>query len=108
MQFSPLWQILQTLPALIYSPNSSNINTAAVTKAIRNRGFSSSAAAATAVKGGAVSAAGRVKKTGEETPAGKQRVSSWIPDPRTGFYRPDNVAEEIDAAELRALLLKKH
>ncbi|CAN1176216.1 Indole-3-acetic acid-induced protein ARG2 [Linum perenne] len=82
---------------------------AAVTKAIRNRGFSSSAsAAATAVKGGAVSAAGRVKKTGEETPAGKQRVSSWIPDPRTGFYRPDNVAEEIDAAELRALLLKKH
>ncbi|CAN1234210.1 Late embryogenis abundant protein 2 [Linum perenne] len=84
---------------------------AALTNAIRNRGFSSSAAAAaaaTAVKGGAVSAAGRVKKTGEETPAGKQRVSSWIPDPRTGFYRPDNVAEEIDAAELRALLLKKH
>ncbi|CAN1234209.1 Late embryogenis abundant protein 2 [Linum perenne] len=89
---------------------------AALTNAIRNRGFSSSAAAVTtAVKGGAVSAAGRmkktagrVKKTGEETPAGKQRVSSWIPDPRTGFYRPDNVAEEIDAAELRALLLKKH
>ncbi|CAN1176215.1 Late embryogenis abundant protein 2 [Linum perenne] len=73
---------------------------AAVTKAIRNRGFSSSASAA--------ATAGRVKKTGEETPAGKQRVSSWIPDPRTGFYRPDNVAEEIDAAELRALLLKKH
>ncbi|CAN1234208.1 Late embryogenis abundant protein 2 [Linum perenne] len=82
---------------------------AALTNAIRNRGFSSSAAAVTtAVKGGAVSAAGRMKKTGEETPAGKQRVSSWIPDPRTGFYRPDNVAEEIDAAELRALLLKKH
>ncbi|CAN1234212.1 Late embryogenis abundant protein 2 [Linum perenne] len=76
---------------------------AALTNAIRNRGFSSSAAAVTtAVKGGAVSAAGRMKKTGEET------VSSWIPDPRTGFYRPDNVAEEIDAAELRALLLKKH
>ncbi|CAN1234213.1 Late embryogenis abundant protein 2 [Linum perenne] len=73
---------------------------AALTNAIRNRGFSSSAAA--------VTTAGRVKKTGEETPAGKQRVSSWIPDPRTGFYRPDNVAEEIDAAELRALLLKKH
>ncbi|CAN1234211.1 Late embryogenis abundant protein 2 [Linum perenne] len=78
---------------------------AALTNAIRNRGFSSSAAAVTtAVKGGAVSAAGRMKKTGEETPAGKH----WIPDPRTGFYRPDNVAEEIDAAELRALLLKKH
>ncbi|CAN1176218.1 Late embryogenis abundant protein 2 [Linum perenne] len=75
---------------------------AALTNAIRNRGFSSSAAAVTtAVKGGAISAASRVKKTG-------QRVSSWIPDPRTGFYRPDNVAEEIDAAELRALLLKKH
>ncbi|CAI0395380.1 unnamed protein product [Linum tenue] len=46
-----------------------------------------------------------VKKTGE---AGNKVSTSWVPDPRTGFYRPENVAEEIDAAELRALLLKKH
>ncbi|CAN0830728.1 Protein SENESCENCE-ASSOCIATED GENE 21, mitochondrial [Linum grandiflorum] len=80
---------------------------AAVSRAIRSRGFSSSAAAAarTVKKGGAVSVASMVKKTGDETPAGKQ---SWVPDPKTGFYRPDNVADEIDAAELRALLLKKH
>lgn len=32
---------------------------------------------------------------------------AWIPDPKTGFYRPENHAEEIDVAELRALLLKK-
>ncbi|CAI0579933.1 unnamed protein product [Linum tenue] len=76
---------------------------AAVTKAITGgRGFS--AAAATAGNAAAVTAAtsGMVKKTGEAS------KSSWVPDPRTGFYRPENVAEEIDAAQLRALLLRKH
>ncbi|PQQ01188.1 indole-3-acetic acid-induced protein ARG2 [Prunus yedoensis var. nudiflora] len=33
---------------------------------------------------------------------------SWVPNPKTGFYGPENRAEEIDAAELRAALLKKH
>ncbi|CAN1140574.1 hypothetical protein LINPERPRIM_LOCUS24929, partial [Linum perenne] len=40
--------------------------------------------------------------------AGKQRVSSWVPYPRIGIYRPDIVAYEIDVVELRALLFKKH
>ncbi|CAI0580038.1 unnamed protein product [Linum tenue] len=83
---------------------------AAVTKAITGgRGFSAAAATAgnaAAGKGGSSSVtaatSGMVKKTGEAS------KSSWVPDPRTGFYRPENVAEEIDAAQLRALLLRKH
>ncbi|CAN0890190.1 Protein SENESCENCE-ASSOCIATED GENE 21, mitochondrial [Linum grandiflorum] len=50
------------------------------------------------------------KKTGEDSTKKVfkpiQRVS-WVPDPRTGFYRPENVAEDVcDAAYQRALHLK--
>ncbi|KAL6502810.1 hypothetical protein OROHE_023978 [Orobanche hederae] len=31
---------------------------------------------------------------------------SWVPDPVTGYYRPENQAKEIDPVELRAMLLK--
>ena len=31
--------------------------------------------------------------------------SAWAPDPVTGYYRPINHAAEIDAVELRNLLL---
>ena len=31
--------------------------------------------------------------------------SAWAPDPVTGYYRPENCAAEIDAAELREMLL---
>ncbi|XP_073050471.1 protein SENESCENCE-ASSOCIATED GENE 21, mitochondrial-like [Primulina eburnea] len=31
---------------------------------------------------------------------------SWIPDPVTGYYRPENKSQEIDAAELRRILIK--
>ncbi|MCL7040292.1 hypothetical protein MKW94_018010 [Papaver nudicaule] len=34
-------------------------------------------------------------------------VSSWVPDPVTGYYRPENHADEIDVAELREMLLKQ-
>lgn len=32
--------------------------------------------------------------------------TSWVPDPVTGYYRPETHAKEIDAAELRNMLLK--
>ncbi|XP_060207941.1 protein SENESCENCE-ASSOCIATED GENE 21, mitochondrial-like isoform X1 [Lycium barbarum] len=32
--------------------------------------------------------------------------SPWIPDPVTGYYRPENQANQIDAVELRQMLLK--
>ncbi|KAL8530997.1 hypothetical protein ACS0TY_007849 [Phlomoides rotata] len=31
---------------------------------------------------------------------------SWVPDPVTGYYRPENLAKEVDPAELREMLLK--
>ncbi|KAF6173567.1 hypothetical protein GIB67_022926 [Kingdonia uniflora] len=33
--------------------------------------------------------------------------SPWVPDPVTGYYRPENRAGEINVAELRELLLKQ-
>lgn len=30
----------------------------------------------------------------------------WIPDPVTGYYRPANQAVQVDAAELRAMMLR--
>lgn len=80
-----------------------------ITKAINRRGFSAAASQGVVSKGGAArSSAAMVKKTGEEKIVGSTEKVSWVPDPRTGFYRPENVAEEIDVAELRASLLKKN
>ncbi|KAM3267457.1 hypothetical protein P3S67_032380 [Capsicum chacoense] len=33
-------------------------------------------------------------------------TTSWGPDPVTGYYRPESHVKEIDAAELRNMLLK--
>ncbi|XWS08582.1 hypothetical protein CRYUN_Cryun40dG0014600 [Craigia yunnanensis] len=51
---------------------------------------------------------GKVEQMGvnvmkEELGAGVSSV--WGPDPVTGYYRPENCAAEIDAAELREMLL---
>ncbi|PON48457.1 Late embryogenesis abundant protein [Trema orientale] len=45
------------------------------------------------------------KKAGED---GASENVAWVPDPITGYYRPENGAQEIDVAELRAMLLKKY
>ncbi|KAJ4849288.1 hypothetical protein Tsubulata_021561 [Turnera subulata] len=82
----------------------------ALSALVATRGFASAAApqgvvakaGATAARSGAA-----VKKTGEEVVGSSQKVS-WVPDPRTGYYRPENVSEVVDVAELRAILLKKH
>ena len=57
--------------------------------------------------GGAARSGTVVKKTGEQRAPSGEKVS-WVPDPVTGCYRPENTANEIDVAELRATLLKKH
>lgn len=67
------------------------------------------AAASQGVVSGSVSGAGSSggrsgvmgKKVGEES----TKTSSWVPDPVTGYYRPENHADEIDVAELREMLL---
>lgn len=65
------------------------------------------AAAAAAVQGSVSGGAGRskamLKKGGDES--GKI-ATSWIPDPVTGYYRPESHVNEVDAAELRQMLLK--
>ncbi|KAJ6319875.1 hypothetical protein OIU76_005426 [Salix suchowensis] len=78
-----------------------------ISKAINGRGFSSAASQGAAVSKARSGADSMVKKTGEEVGKSTEKTS-WVPDPRTGFYRPGNVAEETDAAGLRASLLKKH
>ncbi|EOX95115.1 hypothetical protein QUC31_004859 [Theobroma cacao] len=76
-----------------------------ISNAISRRGYA--AASQGVVSGGAARNAAVVKKTGEEMAGAKEKVS-WVPDPVTGFYRPENTAKEIDVAELRAMLLKKN
>ena len=72
------------------------------------RGYAAAAASQGIAYGsvrGSVAARGGVmsKKGGEES--GK---TSWVPDPVTGYYRPENRANEIDVAELREMLLKNN
>ncbi|KAI3773161.1 hypothetical protein L6452_04364 [Arctium lappa] len=43
-----------------------------------------------------------MKKAGEES----TRSSPWVPDPVTGYYKPEGHVNQVDAAELRELLLK--
>lgn len=49
-----------------------------------------------------------VKKAAGEEKVGSTEKVSWTPDPVTGYYRPENRSQEIDVAELRAMLLKKN
>ncbi|KAL6968537.1 hypothetical protein U1Q18_034340 [Sarracenia purpurea var. burkii] len=37
------------------------------------------------------------KKGGEDS----RKTSPWVPDPVTGYYRPENHADDVDVAELR-------
>ncbi|KAK8639579.1 hypothetical protein V6N13_137952 [Hibiscus sabdariffa] len=53
--------------------------------------------------------AGVLKKTGEDAAAAANKENvNWIPDPKTGFYRPENSVTEICPAELRATLLRRN
>ncbi|KAI3819235.1 hypothetical protein L1987_13060 [Smallanthus sonchifolius] len=44
-----------------------------------------------------------MKKGSEES----KKSTPWVPDPVTGYYRPEGITNEIDAAELREILLKQ-
>ncbi|XP_022757954.1 protein SENESCENCE-ASSOCIATED GENE 21, mitochondrial-like [Durio zibethinus] len=80
-----------------------------ISQAISRRGYAaaSQGVVSNGVREGAARNAAVVKKTGEEMAGAKEKVS-WVPDPVTGCYRPENCANEIDVAELRAMLLKKN
>ncbi|KAF5762826.1 putative Late embryogenesis abundant protein, LEA_3 subgroup [Helianthus annuus] len=36
-----------------------------------------------------------------------KKSTPWVPDPVTGYYKPEGQTNEIDAAELREMLLKQ-
>nr|AGN90999.1 LEA1 [Caragana korshinskii] len=73
---------------------------------LTRRGYAAAAQSATR-GGGAVSISGKMAtpKSGEEKGVSTSKVS-WVPDPVTGYYKPENI-KEIDVADLRATLLGK-
>ncbi|RZC53065.1 hypothetical protein C5167_011919 [Papaver somniferum] len=73
----------------------------------RSRGISSVATQAVGSrKSGMVVTGGEVKS--KSPSAGSvSETSPWVPDPVTGYYRPESHADEIDVTELREMLLKQ-
>ncbi|XP_038903721.1 protein SENESCENCE-ASSOCIATED GENE 21, mitochondrial-like [Benincasa hispida] len=78
--------------------------------ALFRRGYTAEAMAASqrvastsAAEGIPARSNGMMKKEESETSTEK---AAWVPDPVTGYYRPENYADVIDAVDLRAKLLK--
>ncbi|XP_030460074.1 late embryogenesis abundant protein Lea5-A-like [Syzygium oleosum] len=82
---------------------------AELSTAVARRGFAASAPGAAAAgfgRGGSrVGLVGKVEEMAAMKEQSGGASSAWAPDPVTGYYRPVNHAAEIDAAELRAMLL---
>lgn len=74
------------------------------------KGYAVAAAGGAALGGGRGGAAGQsnmmmiLKKEGDESAP----KSPWVPDSVTGYYRPENQENQIDAVELRRMLLKSN
>ncbi|RDX97196.1 Indole-3-acetic acid-induced protein ARG2 [Mucuna pruriens] len=69
---------------------------------LTRRGYA--AATQSATRGGGASMSSKIApKSGEDKVGGAEKVS-WVPDPVTGYYKPENI-KEIDVAELRATVL---
>lgn len=80
--------------------SSSKIIVDSISAAIQRRGYA--AASQGVVRG--VRSNVMMKKVGEDQSI--KKTTSWVPDPVTGYYRPESHVKEIDAAELRNMLLK--
>lgn len=72
--------------------------------ALNRRGYASvsQGLVSSLVRGGSVRS-GVLAKKSEETFTER---SPWVPDPVTGYYRPEEGSDDIDVAELREMLLK--
>nr|XP_043635801.1 protein SENESCENCE-ASSOCIATED GENE 21, mitochondrial-like [Erigeron canadensis] len=44
-----------------------------------------------------------MKKASEDS----KKSTPWVPDPVTGYYKPEGQTNQLDAAELRELLFKQ-
>ncbi|KAL7151162.1 hypothetical protein ABFS83_04G013100 [Erythranthe nasuta] len=72
-----------------------------ISAALTRRGFAASTQGV--VSGTVRSGAPNVMlKKGSEEPS----KTAWVPDPVTGYYRPENQGNEMDPAELREILIK--
>ncbi|KAK4482169.1 hypothetical protein RD792_009310 [Penstemon davidsonii] len=69
-----------------------------ISAVVTRRGYA--AASQAGVRNGAPNL--MMKKGGSE----ESTKTPWVPDPVTGYYRPENHSKEIDAADLREMLLK--
>ena len=69
---------------------------------VARRGFATAAhgSVSGSVRGSGVA---MMKKGGEES----KKSTPWVPDPVTGYYKPEGQTNQIDAADLRELLLKQ-
>ena len=85
---------------------------ALVSNTIARRGYAAGSPGLAAVRG-EVAAASVTRSVNLEKKSGEDKVGSvfkvsWVPNPKTGVYGPENRADEIDVAERRNALLKKH
>lgn len=63
----------------------------------------------TSAGGGVLPAAGSdgvMKKEESERSTTEKAAAAWMPDPVTGYYRPENYVDEMDPVDLRDKLLK--
>ena len=71
-----------------------------ISAVVSRRGYS-----AASQSQGAVSNSGKVNmmlKKGTEKPS----ETAWVPDPVTGFYRPETQVKELDPVEMRKMLIR--
>lgn len=75
--------------------------------AFGRRGYAakSHGAATTSAKAGS---AATLKKSPEQQETASRYKEAWGPDPKTGYYRPEGRAAEVDGAELRATFVKSY
>ncbi|BAT86299.1 hypothetical protein LR48_Vigan03g283900 [Vigna angularis] len=71
---------------------------------LTRRGYA--VASQNATKGGVASMTSKIATTSGEDKGVSPYKVSWVPDPVSGYYKPENI-NEVDVAELRAALLAK-
>lgn len=72
---------------------------------LNRRGYAAATESATRV-GGVVSVGNKMGPTKSGEDGSSTYKVSWVPDPVTGYYKPENI-KDTDAADLRAKLLRK-
>ncbi|WVZ07542.1 hypothetical protein V8G54_020888 [Vigna mungo] len=71
---------------------------------LTRRGYA--VASQNATKGGVASVSSKIATTSGEDKGVSPYKVSWVPDPVSGYYKPENI-NEVDVAELRATHLAK-